>query len=55
MLPVKTSKKIDKSLVLDCVKFINKIKVNTPINFGDVIVHNILDTGADVIATSSFS
>lgn len=52
MLPVKTNKKVDKDLIFKCMKVINKIKINTPIKLGNVIVYNILNTGANVVSTS---
>ena len=53
MVPVKTNKKINKDLVFECIKTIKKYKVRAPIKFGDVLIHNILNTGADVISTGN--
>ncbi len=50
-LPVKTSEPIPKPLIFDAMKEIKKVKVNAPIKVGDVIIENILNTGADVVAT----
>ena len=55
MLPVKTNKKIDKNLIFRCIEIIDKIKINIPIKLGDIIVNNILDTGANVVSTSDLS
>jgi len=51
MVPVKTSKPIPKELIFKCMEEINKVIVNQSIKIGDVVIENILDTGADVVAT----
>ena len=51
LLPVKTSCPIDKSLTPNIVKEISKIKVEAPVKSGDIIIKNILNTGADIVAT----
>ena len=51
LLPVKTSCPIDKSLTLNIVKEISKIRVEAPVKLGDIIIKNVLDTGADILAT----
>lgn len=48
---VKTAKPIPKQLLRDAVKEIAKIKVDAPVNVGDVVMQNILKTGVDVVAT----
>ena len=49
---VKTSKPINKNLVFECINKIKKSKLSAPIKSGDVIVENVLNTGADIVATS---
>ncbi len=53
MLPVKTSKAIPKSLIFDCIDMLRDVSVNAPACIGDVIIPNVLGTGADIIATRS--
>ncbi len=53
LIPVKSDRPISKALVRDCMKEINQIRVHPPINAGDVLVKNILNTGADIVATGS--
>lgn len=53
LLPVKTSIKINKDLIFECAQVISKITVKLPIKIGDVLIHNILDTGADIVATKN--
>lgn len=48
---VKTSREIPKDLIFQCIEELAAVKVDAPVKSGDVIVKNILDTGADVIAT----
>lgn len=50
-LPVKTSQPIPKDKIFECMKEINRIEVKAPIKVGDIVIKNILGTGADVIAT----
>ena len=50
-LPVITSKEISKNSLFDVMKEINKIKVQAPIKMHQVLIKNILNTGADIIAT----
>lgn len=51
MVSVKTSTDIPKDKISDCMRVLKDLKVNAPINIGDVIVFNICDTGVDIIAT----
>lgn len=53
LLPVRSSETISKSLLLDAMKQINKVKVKAPISLGDVIIKNILNTGVDIVAEKS--
>ena len=50
-LPVRTNKPIPKPLLLQAMAELKNVEVKSPVKMGDVIVSNILDTGADVIAT----
>ena len=49
-LPVKTSTAIPNDLIYKCMEEINKVKVKSPVKLGDVIIHNVLDTGVDIVA-----
>lgn len=49
-LPVKTSAPIPKASVVPLCLFLDELEVNAPIALGDVIVKNIFNSGADVIA-----
>ena len=50
-LPVKTSTEIPKNMIFDIMRELNKLEVSSPIKVGDVVLKNILNTGADIIAT----
>ncbi|WP_353092811.1 DUF1667 domain-containing protein [Tissierella praeacuta] len=49
-LPVKTNGVIPENLVDECMEIIKITEVSAPIEKGDIIIKNILDTGIDVIA-----
>ena len=51
MLSVKTNADIPKDRLLDCLKVIKSLELTSPVNFGDIVVENILDLGVDVVAT----
>ncbi|BAL99383.1 MULTISPECIES: DUF1667 domain-containing protein [Caldilinea] len=50
-LPVRTSKPVPKEKVLDICRTLRTVRVCAPVASGDIIVRNILNIGADVIAT----
>lgn len=52
VVPVKSADPIPKSMMMDCMKEINKATVKAPVNIGDVVIKNILGTGVDIIATN---
>lgn len=53
VVPVKTNKAVPKTMIFDCMKVINQVSVDAPVKIGQVIIKNILDTGADVVATNN--
>lgn len=50
-LPVRTSCAIPKNMLFDCMKEVRKVQVQAPVRAGQVIISDILGTGADLIAT----
>ncbi len=50
-LPVKTSEAVPKAMIFDIMKEIKKAKVKAPVKTGDVIIKDVLGTGADILAT----
>lgn len=55
MLPVKTSSSVPKGLVIEIMKILSTIKISAPVNVGDIIVKNILNTGVDIISTKTIN
>lgn len=53
VVPVKTATTIPKELMFECMKEINKAVLPLPAHIGDVVIANILGTGADVIVTAN--
>jgi CxxC motif-containing protein len=50
---VKTSKPIPKRLISKFMELVKQVQIEAPVKVGDVIMKNVLDTGADVVATRS--
>lgn len=50
-LPVRTDRPISKKLIFACMKEINRAEAKAPVKIGDVIIKNILGTGANVISS----
>lgn len=53
VVPVKSTKPINKNLLIECSKALSRIHVGMPIKCGDVICKNILNTGVDIICTKT--
>ena len=51
VVPVKTDKPVPKELLFECMALINAARVSPDAKLGDVVVENILGTGANVVAT----
>ena len=49
-LPVKTTDIIPHNLVDKCMEIIKETRVSAPVNKGDIIIKDILNTGVDLIA-----
>lgn len=52
VVPVKTSTPVPKTMIFDCMKQINSVSVKAPVAIGQVIIKDILGTGADIVATN---
>lgn len=50
-LPVKTDRHIRKDQLLVCARELSRARMRAPVALGDVVVADILGTGANVIAT----
>lgn len=51
MVSVKTERDIPKGKIFDVVKQLKNVVVKSPVHIGDVILHNVADTGVNIIAT----
>ena len=52
VLPVRLDNPIPKARIFDVMRQINSVTVTDRLRTGDVVIKNVLDLGADVIATS---
>lgn len=53
LLPVITSKSVSKSKLFDIMKVCKTLSVDMPIMVNDIIIKNIADSGADLIASKT--
>ena len=53
LLPVRTDKPVHKNQLQELMQALAKVKVGPPVKIGQVIIHNILGTGANLVATSN--
>ena len=51
VVPVKTDRTIPKELMFDCMKGINDARVSPDAKLGDIVIENVLGTGANVVTT----
>ena len=51
VVPVKTDRTVPKELLFECMAVVNKTRVPADARLGDVVVENILGTGANVVTT----
>ena len=48
----KTSQPVPKSMIFDVMKEIEKLRLKK-VKFGDVVIKNVLNTGADIVITAN--
>lgn len=53
LLPVKSQKPIPKALIMACMKNINEHTIPAPVNIGDVVIKDVLNTGINIVATKT--
>ena len=53
VVPVKSSKPINKKIWVECSKALSRIHVGPPIKIGDVVCKNVLNTGVDIVCTKN--
>lgn len=52
VVPVKSASPIQKEMLFDAMKEVNKVTLKAPVTFGDVAVKDILGTGIDIVVTN---
>lgn len=50
-LSVKTSQPVEKAKIFEVLSALREAVVIRPVHIGDVVIHNVCNTGADIIAT----
>ena len=55
MVSVKTESDIPKEKIFDCIHALKDIIVPAPIHIGDIILHNVANTGVNIIATKNIA
>lgn len=48
---VKTDKPISKSKIFDVMKLLDDVELKAPVNVGDVVLSNILETDVNIVVT----
>ena len=48
---VKTDRPVPKDKIFQVMKFLSNLEISAPVKMGQVIVKNVLDTGANIVAT----
>lgn len=51
VIPIKSSDVIDKELWIEMSKVVSRLYVSVPIEMGNIICKNILNSGVDIICT----
>ena len=51
--PVKSSKDVPRELVPEIMECLNEVNLTAPVSLGDVVLKNVLNTGADIVITRS--
>ncbi len=51
VVSVKSDKPVPKELMFKCMEVINKTSIDAPVKIGDIAVHNILNTGCNIVVT----
>ena len=55
VVPVKSSKPVPKDKMFECMKLINEASIKAPVKIGDVVIKDILGSGADIVVTNNDS
>ena len=55
VIPVKTDRPIPKELMFECMNEINRAVVTPPAKIGDIVIEDLLGTGANVVITANMT
>lgn len=55
LVSVRTSKPIPKKRIFDAMNLLAKVEIEAPIKIGDIIIQNLFDTNASILATKNIS
>ena len=55
VVPVKSSKPVPKDNMFECMKLINEASIKAPVKIGDIVIKDILGSGADIVVTNNDS
>ena len=50
VVPVKTAGEVPKKMLMQCMEIVRRKKTSAPVKRGDILIHDILGTGVNVIA-----
>ena len=53
LLPVRTDKPVPRDKLRELMKIIARVRVEPPVKAGQVIIPDVLETGANILATGS--
>jgi CxxC motif-containing protein len=51
LIPVRSDRPLPKNRLFDCMDYLCKVKVSSPIKMGDILVENILNLNVNIIAS----
>lgn len=54
-LSVKTSRPVPKELIPAVMAELSQLNISLPVSIGQIILHDVLHTGADIVATRNLS
>ena len=53
VVPCKTDKPIPRELLFEAMKAVNALSTPAVVRIGDILLENLLDTGANIVATAN--
>lgn len=51
LIPVRTDRSVSRKMLKECMRYLARVEVKAPIELGQVVAHNILSTGVNVVST----